>query len=60
MKEMDLSKSGYFDYLLREDGSLQDPGRVNEEISIEFTPEILDQMRQAFIYEYVMSTMEER
>lgn len=54
MKEVDLAETGYFDYLLREDGSLQDPGRVNEEIPVEFTPEVLEEMRQAFINEYVM------
>lgn len=56
-KETDLSETGYSDYSLREDGSIQDPGRVNEEIPTEFTPEVLDQMRQAFINEYVMGTM---
>lgn len=60
MKEVDLSKTGYFDYLLREDGSILDPDRVKEKITVEFTPDILDQMRQAFIYEYIMGKMEER
>lgn len=54
MKEVDLSKTGHFDYSFRKDGSLQDPGRVNEEITAEFTPEVSEEMRQAFIYEYVM------
>lgn len=61
-KEVDLSKTGYFDYLIK-NGRVEDPGIVVESTrseSNDFSPEVLERMRLAFIYEYFPGRMEER
>lgn len=59
-KEIDLSKTGYFDYLIK-NGRVEDPGVMVESTKSgeKFTPEVLERMRLAFIYEYFPDTMEE-
>lgn len=58
-KEVDLSKTGYFDYLIK-NGRVEDPGVIVEATKYgveDFTPEVLERMRLAFIYEYFPDTM---